>query len=619
MTPFAITQKGLQMEKKIHLSGIPAERCRRPKNALCSSSRRAGLHLLLGGFLAALDAVSMGKFMRQAQTARLLAPPQNSIGAAIDQSASMEALERADSGRGSQDNFVVRRPQVIDNMHATSSRPTAGWVLATGQAVLSFDSNVFRSNTDARGCLVLSGLGATVSIRKDFGGSGIVPGNGVLVIPIHISEVPLADATTLPVIPRPFEIFVELCSDSAFAVGTSARMARSLMFRSSGYLRSGWNDIQISTSDDGTLNATGLRGWTYSGTAAGNAASRYQHVRIVIQSLHASATETPVVKLGGIYQNGASSANVLLNCDDGHLDTVDIVQVFNSFGIQVSVGVVTGLVAKGAQMNIAQLQALYEAGNDIVSHSNTHPVSRGLQGVTDMQLHDEVTKSREWLQLNGMPRTADVFIYPQNAFGDRELDAVAAAGYRLARGASPGWTATLFGIDNPLALGSRNVGGYTLAQVKRYLDCAQTYGCTQIIYMHGIGFVQITSLTVSAGMGTVEHAAQSTPLPLGTAVRLRGFDNAACNANGVVEPGSTATSFLIRLPGAPDGIATSTQNNRRFYSPTHPAAGGPPPASTEKWYLSDYIALATEIARRRTLLALTPIRYLTLLERCTLG
>lgn len=606
------------MAKNTHLSELPAQRIERPKNAARSSSRRAGLHLLLGGFLATLDVVSMGKFMRQAQAARFLAPPQDIAGTAAGQLDSMEALESVESGRGGVDNFLVRRPRAIDDMHATNSRPTAGWLLATGQAMLSFH-HAARSNTEARGCLVLSGLGSTVSVRKDLGSSGIVPGNGVLVIPIHISEVPLADPATLPVIPRPFEIFIELCSDSVFAAGASARIARSFILRSSGFLHSGWNDVQISASDDGTLNATGQRGWTYSGTAPGDARTQYRHVRIVIQGLHASATETPVVKLGGIYQNGLCSANVLMNCDDGHQDTVDIVQVFNSVGIPVSVGVVTSVVAKGTQLNIAQLRTIYEAGNDIVSHSDTHPLGRGIQGVTDMQLHDEVTKSREWLEMNGMPRTADVFIYPQNAFGDRELAAVDAAGYRLARGSIPGWTNTVFGIDNPYALGSRNVGGCTLAQVKKYLDSAQTYGCTQIIYTHGIAFVRITSLTVSARMGTVEHAAQSARVPPGTIVCLRGFDNATCNANGVVEPGSTTTGFRIRLPGVPDGIATSNQNNRRFYSPTHPAAGGPPPASAEQWYLSDYIALAINIARRRNALALTPIRYLTLLERCTLG
>lgn len=600
------------MPKKTRQSKIPALHYRQLEGELRSPGRRAGLHLLLGSFLAMLDTASTGKFMQQAQAKSIVL--QDTLG--LD---SMQELESATSARGSRDNFLVRTPRVIDGMQATGSRPTAGWLLATGQAMLAFDTNVVRSGTGARGCVVLSDLGSSVSVRKDFGSSGIVPGNGTLVIPVHISEVPLADATTLPVVPRPFEIFIELCSDSAFAAGTSARLARSFIVKGGGFLRSGWNDIQISASDDGTLNATGIPGWTYSGRTPGDARTQYRYVRVVIQGLHASTTETPVVKLGGIYQNGTCSANVLMNCDDAHQDTVDIVRVFNSFNIPVSVGVVTALVGRGSQMTLAEIRAAYQAGNDCVSHSDTHPVGRGMQRVTDVQLHDEVTRSRAWLQSNGMPRTADVFVYPENAYGDRELAAVETAGYRLARGSAPGWTATVFGIDNPHALGSRNVGGCTLAQVKKYLDAAQTYGCTQIIYTHRIASVRITSLTVSARMGTVEHAAQSVRVPPGTSVCLRGFDNAACNINAVVETGSTTTGFRVRLPGAPNGPATSSVNNGRFYSPTHPAAGGQPPASAELWYLSDYIFLAAEIARRRNAGTLTPISYLTLLERCTFG
>jgi hypothetical protein len=595
-------------------SGIAGE-YRASGNALSgleSPSRRTSLQMVFGGFVSLLDATSPGYLLNQAGIASFL-PPQDGSGGIAG------VADDTDAERVLRDNFVTRRPSVIDGMQATSRNPTAGWVLSSGSATLAFDDDTARPNTGAAGCLELSGLGPLVAIRKDFGSDGIVPANGVLVMPVWLSEEPLTDAAALPVVARPYSIYVELCSDSAFAAGTSARLARSYIMTSAQFLRSGWNDVQVSASDDGRLNTTGSPGWTYSGTSPGNARSEYRYLRIIFYNLHATATQAPVVKLGGIYQGGTCSANVLMSCDDTHEDSIDIADAFNSFNIAVSLGVITGVVGLSPQMSAAQLTTSSAAGNDCTSHSVTHPPSAGLQAVTADQLDDETVTSRGWLMANGLARTANVFIYPQNSFGDREIAAVQAAGYVLARCSKPGWTPTVFGIDNPHALGSRDVGGLTLARVKLYLDSVQTYGCTLVLSSHRVASIPITSLSVAARVGTVVHPQQASRVPPGTTVTLRGFDNPACNASGTVESGSTTTGFRIRLSQAPSGFATSTDKQPRFFSPTFPAAGGPPPATTLHWYMSDYIALAREIRSRRSAGLLTPIGYATLLARCTLG
>ena len=103
----------------------------------------------------------------------------------------------------------------------------------------------------------------------------------------------------------------------------------------------------------------------------------------------------------------------------------------------------------------------------------------------------------EW----GYSRAADIFTWPENAYDSNNpsidlIDLARQAGYVACRGSKGSYLPTAQGIDQPMRLPSVDLGGKTLAQAKKYLDAAELYGQTVIVYGHrGAG----TETTPAAG------------------------------------------------------------------------------------------------------------------------
>lgn len=178
---------------------------------------------------------------------------------------------------------------------------------------------------------------------------------------VYITEMPTDYSNqVLPTPPtyRNCDIQIILSVDSGFAT----TIATSMDMTSQQFLRSGWNTLQMNASDDGSLNTTGNAAWTYGGTAAGDANTSYQYMRLVIGGFQPLATTTPVIYVGGVFQGGKGQAAVLMNFDDCHQDSIDIANLYRSYEIPVSLGVVTGIIGVGNQMSEAQLRTQYDAG-----------------------------------------------------------------------------------------------------------------------------------------------------------------------------------------------------------------------------------------------------------------
>lgn len=512
------------------------------------------------------------------------------------------------------DNFYKNRYTKIDDMSAAVGSTTLAWTRFSGTCVLANDSATAFSALGCSNALKLTNLSSFERIQKNFPG-GIVPSAGTLMVPIYISEMPV-DYSPVPPTPPTHQtasIQVILSVDSGFAT----TIATSLNLTSAQFLRGGWNCLQWNTADDGTLNTTGNAAWVYGGTAPGTKDTTYNYMRIVLSNFQPYGTTTPAISVGGVFQGGASTPLVLLNVDDGHVDTIDIASMAQQFGLRIASSVITGTVGIGAQMTWAQHKAMSDAGHDCIAHSRTHPVGSGLETLTTTQLASELLCGQDMVA-NGLGRTADVIAFPENHTNDVINAAAKAAGFTLARGSLPGWTHTASGLDNGMAIGSRDLGGKTLAQAKKYLDSAQTYGCLQVVYMHRISTVAIQSLTYAGGVVTA--AATGHAFTNGATVYLRGADQAYFNVAIIVEGAVAGVSFTGKVTGTFSvSTATSATANLRCYSPTIPAAGGTPPVDTLAWNWSDYLAFFQEVADRRDAGTITPVTYSDLLGRCKIN
>ncbi len=524
-------------------------------------------------------------------------------------------------------NYFVKRPNVIDNMDACERT----WSKGGSHSSFFADYDNPRPNSPAQCALSMTVTTSFVPTVRDFGaGNGIKPSDGVILVPVYLSDMPMSNAgdPESGVGPTYVNCNVTIMFSTTNDFSAAAVTATSLVFSQTLHLRPGWNDLLMSHLDVPDVNGTPMHlnnngpALTYANGATADTTFRY--MRIVLGGMQPTAySPAPVVRIGGIYQGGMSQPNVLLNCDDGQYDTEDLIRIYNARRHMVSIGVIVDNVGKAQFMGWDRLVAINEAGNDIIGHTMTHPV---VPSVGEARMRFELSESMKALRQNRLPRTADVMCFPTNQFGSRELKAMREMGYSAARGAKPCWTATVFGIDNPLALGSRDLGGKTLAQAIRALDAAEAYGVTVILYMHQIMFTRIASLTISGNVATATYAAAAqqpipaTPNPVypaGTILYLRGAADPAHRVAATVLTSDTS-GFTASVTNVPNGTAVAGYGTiLRCFSPTYPAADAAPPSDSLFWYFSQHIAFANEIAKRESTGRLTAITYADLLDECS--
>lgn len=78
-------------------------------------------------------------------------------------------------------------------------------------------------------------------------------------------------------------------------------------------------------------------------------------------------------------------------------------------GINITIGVKTGLVGQSGIATLDQLKELQNDGHEIVSHTKTHPK---LQDLTDSDLESELKDSHDWLVANGFNKGSNILVYP---------------------------------------------------------------------------------------------------------------------------------------------------------------------------------------------------------------
>jgi peptidoglycan/xylan/chitin deacetylase (PgdA/CDA1 family) len=128
---------------------------------------------------------------------------------------------------------------------------------------------------------------------------------------------------------------------------------------------------------------------------------------------------------------------VVLTFDDGWAGQFTYaLPVLKKHGVTATFFVTTDFLGHRGFMSWAQLRELDDGGMTVASHTRTHPF---LTKLSDENLRAEIAGSKRTLE-NFLGKPVPYFAYP---FGDknrRAMDAVAAAGYRAARGTDDGRT-----------------------------------------------------------------------------------------------------------------------------------------------------------------------------------
>ena len=155
--------------------------------------------------------------------------------------------------------------------------------------------------------------------------------------------------------------------------------------------------------------------------------------------------------------------------------------------------IISSFIGTGDYMNMSDLHALQNAGNEIGSHTVDHP---DLTYLTDAQINSECSQSKQLLQTNGFPATD--FAYPMGD-SNSHVDSIVLQYYRSARYAyGSGYLMSIpanpIQMSIPMGWGGETGNSNTdLNQDKSIVDQAQAANSWAIIFFHNIITTPLTT------------------------------------------------------------------------------------------------------------------------------
>jgi peptidoglycan/xylan/chitin deacetylase (PgdA/CDA1 family) len=131
--------------------------------------------------------------------------------------------------------------------------------------------------------------------------------------------------------------------------------------------------------------------------------------------------------------SGSAPGTISITFDDGMQDNYDYAYpLMQARGIVGTFYVITDSLSdfshNNTYLSIAELKTMQNSGNEIGSHSKTHP---NFANLTDQQIRDQCSISKQVLQSNGL--TVNNFAYPGGAHNNQS-DSIVSQYYRSGRG-----------------------------------------------------------------------------------------------------------------------------------------------------------------------------------------
>lgn len=246
-------------------------------------------------------------------------------------------------------------------------------------------------------------------------------------------------------------------------------------------LRQGWNCLSVNVAEDGTTQPQGGGKITTTAIGGQTLASPINSIQIGINAIASGE----VFYIGGIFYGAqASSPKVLMNWDDGNDTQWTIFNIFRSRGITGSLSIIPRKIGAAGSLTLAQLRTIYDWGWDVVAHPHESTDVIPLTSLSVAAATAEIVAAKQWMQDNGFTRRLDTMVWPQNAANNTLVAVAQGLGYKVARESTNRNIMLSQGIDNPMRLGSGDLGGITLATAIKLLDSAILYKSLIIIYGH---------------------------------------------------------------------------------------------------------------------------------------
>lgn len=284
-------------------------------------------------------------------------------------------------------------------------------------------------------------------------------------------------------------------------------------------LREGWNFLVCKRGASPFPSGTGVIEADIADGADANIAAGLSFIQVQMSAGLVGAT----LYFDSMWCNFSMKPQLCLGVDAFAQDVLDIaLPIFQSYGwvgycaaalsgsgtetettMQTGAGKDPGTYQSAATR--ARIQALYDAGWDVIDHSTTH---RRLGDMTDKGvIAFERNRAQQWRLGHGWVRGSEFYASPQGStsrVSEGVLRQLGVVSQRNGRGF--GTHVTPHGIDNPHQVGGFDMGsltnGQTFAKLKAALDACVDHQCT----MHGFWHFLQTAGDPGDGTGSTGDA-----------------------------------------------------------------------------------------------------------------
>lgn len=235
------------------------------------------------------------------------------------------------------------------------------------------------------------------------------------------------------------------------------------------------------------------------GTFVFGAGGTITYVAIEVGGIKAGALGNGHMWIEGLYYGGREKPRVTLGFDISNAGLDNALAIMTKYGLRGYAAVPTSNANPAAPAFLwsasdeARMQALHNAGWDVVGHSASH---NSLGNYADQSMiRSELEASRQQLQRLGALGASDLFATPNGSSSNRVQHVMRQLGFEWCRNVNTGpmlLCSSLVGWANPLNQGALSIaasgaGDATdLLIAQNFVELLITYGVSGHIYSHGV-------------------------------------------------------------------------------------------------------------------------------------
>lgn len=200
-------------------------------------------------------------------------------------------------------------------------------------------------------------------------------------------------------------------------------------------------------------------------------------------------------------------------------------EIIAETNIRMGFACITGLISgeettsqpEYQQMTVSELRSFYDDGNEVYSHSYTHPA---FYASTADEIERQCRLSKQWLDSNGFGRTSDIIVYP-GGLGEAKVDEQKRVRQFYRYGIDTYGGLSDEPILNPYSIHRFNADTASLAELKSKIDEVVAKNGLLVLMNHAYQLNLNRTNQVSKMISAIQYAKNAgvTILPFGEAIR----------------------------------------------------------------------------------------------------